>query len=259
MNAPIKPLFEEDDVEFSPFGNNGSTIFLRTDRQAPNRKILALDLTRPAEQQWKTVVPESKNAIESALLIGGRLVVHYLADVQSRVAMFGLDGAPQGEMPLPGTGSVAVINGRQKRSEILYSFTSPLSPTTVYSYDPASRARTPFQAPMPPDRPRQVRDEGALCHVEGRHPRAAVRLPAQGAGPRRQQPDDALRVWRILGELPPSYRSDVPAWLEAGGIWVTANLRGGAEYGEAWHKAGMLDREAERVRRLHRRGGLPDS
>jgi len=243
VGAPIKPLLEEDNVEFSPFGNTGSTIFLRTDRQAPNRKILALDLARPAESQWKTVVPESKNAIESALLIGGRLVVHYLADVQSRIAMFGPDGASLGDMPLPGTGSVAAISGRQKRSEILYSFTSPLSPTTVFSYDPASRARTPFQAPMPPIDPDKYETKALFAMSKD-----GTRVPLfvshrKGLVLDGSNPTMLYAYGGFSVTLQPSYRSDVPAWLEAGGIWVTANLRGGAEYGEAWHKAGMLDRK----------------
>jgi prolyl oligopeptidase len=242
VKAPVKPLFEEDGVEFSPFGNSGSTIFLRTDRQAPNRTILALDLAR-SEQQWKTVVPESKTAIESAALIGGRLVIHYLADVQSRLAMFGLDGASLGDVPLPGTGSVAVISGRQERSEILFSFTSPLSPTTVFSYDPGTRARTPFQAPKPPIDPDKYETKALFATSKD-----GTRVPLfvshrKGLVLDGSNPTMLYAYGGFSVTLQPAYRSDVPAWLEAGGVWVTANLRGGAEYGEAWHKAGMLDRK----------------
>ncbi len=243
VTAPVKPLFEEDGVEFSPFGNSGSVLYLRTDRKAPNRKVLALDLARPAEANWKTVIAEGKNAIESALLVGGRLVVHYLADVQSRIALFGLDGGAQGEVPLPGTGSVAVINGRQDRPEIAFSFTSPLSPTTAYVYDPATRARTPFQAPRPPIDPARYETRALFAtSKDGTRVPLFVSmrkgLPLDGSHPTMLYAYGGFSV-----TLQPSYRSDVPAWLEAGGIWVTANLRGGAEYGEAWHKAGMLDRK----------------
>jgi len=238
IGAPVKALFEEDGVEFSPFGNRGSILFLRTDRQAPNRKVLAVDLMHPQEGRWKTIVPEAKDAIESAMFIGGRLVIHYLADVQSKVSLFALDGQSQGDMALPGTGSVAAIQGREDRSEILYSFTSPLSPTTVYAYEPATKARVPFQAPTAPIDTTQYETRAAFATSKD-----GTRVPLF-ISMRKGLALDGRRPTMLYGyggfsvSLQPSYRSDVPAWLEAGGIWVTANMRGGAEYGEAWHKAG---------------------
>ena len=90
-----------------PIGNKGTTLYLRSDKDAPNRKIIAIDLQNPARASaWKTIVPERKEAIENVALIGGRIVAQYLVDVQSRLALFGLDGAPQGEIALPGAGTV---------------------------------------------------------------------------------------------------------------------------------------------------------
>jgi prolyl oligopeptidase len=240
VSAPITALFEEDGVEFSPFGNKGSQIFLRTDGAAPHRKVIALDLAHPQGANWRTVVPEAKDAIESVLLIGGRLVVHYLADVQSKVSLFGLDGQPQGDMALPETGSVTAIQGREDRSEILYSFTSPLSPTTVYAYEPSTRMRTPFQAPTAPIDTSKY-ETRALFAMS----RDGTRVPLfismrKGLALDGSHPTMLYGYGGFSVSLQPTYRSDVPAWLEAGGIWVTANMRGGAEYGEAWHKAGSL-------------------
>ena len=125
-------------------------LYLRTDRAAPNRKVIAVDVRHPEPAAWKTIVPEGKEAIESVALIGGRLVAQYLVDVQSRLSLFGLDGSAQGDVALPGTGTVADIGGRQDAPEIFYAFSSPLFPTSVFSYDPASRERTPFEAAKPP-------------------------------------------------------------------------------------------------------------
>jgi prolyl oligopeptidase len=146
-------------------------------------------------------------------------------------------------VPLPGTGSVAVISGRQERAEILFSFTSPLSPTTVYSYDPVTRARTPFQAPRPPIEPDKYETKALFATSKD-----GTRVPLfvshrKGLVLDGSNPTMLYAYGGFSVTLQPSYRSDVPAWLEAGGVWVTANLRGGAEYGEAWHKAGMLDRK----------------
>ena len=111
--APVRPLIEDDGAEFSVVGNAGSVLYLRTDQGSPNRSVIAVDLAHPARANWKTIVPETKQAIESVSVIGGRIVAQYLVDVQSRVALFALDGAPQGDLPLPGTGTVDGIEGRR--------------------------------------------------------------------------------------------------------------------------------------------------
>src|SRR5205085_4971598 len=99
--ARITPLIEDDDAEFAAFGNVGSTLYLRTDRSAPNRKVIAVDVQHPEPPAWTTVVPEAKEAIETVALIGGRLVIQYLVDVQSRLSLFGLDGRRQADIALP--------------------------------------------------------------------------------------------------------------------------------------------------------------
>src|SRR5262249_37940446 len=130
IGSPVKPLIEGDDAEFAPFGNAGPVLYLRSDRDAPNRRVIAMDVRHPEPAAWKTVVPEAKESIENVNLIGGRIVAHYLVDVQSRLSMFGLDGATQGDVMLPGTGTVVGIGGRQDALDIFYAFSSPIFPTT---------------------------------------------------------------------------------------------------------------------------------
>jgi prolyl oligopeptidase len=243
IDAPIKPLFEDDNAEFAPFGNAGSVLYLRTDQDAPNRKVIAVDVTKPAPANWKTIVPEGKQAIETVKFIGNRIVVQYLVDVQSRVAIVGLDGAPQGDLTLPGTGTVSGLGGRGDESEIFYSFTSPLFPTTVFAYDPGSRVRTPFEAAKPPIDADQYETKALFATSKD-----GTRVPfflswRKGLALDGSHPTMIYGYGGFSISLLPTYRSDVPAWLEAGGIWVTANMRGGAEYGEAWHKAGYLDKK----------------
>ena len=240
IGAPIRPVFEDDTAEFAPFGNVGSLLFLRTDRDAPNRKVLAVDVTRPAPAHWKTVVPEAKQTIESVSLIGGRIVIQYLVDVQSRVSLFGQDGASLGDLQLPGTGTVSGIGGREDTPEIFYSFTSPLFPTTVFAYDPATSQRTPFEAATPPIDAAQYETKALFATSKD-----GTRVPfflswRKGLALDGSHPTMLYGYGGFSISMLPTYRSDVPAWLEAGGIWVTVNMRGGAEYGEAWHKAGYL-------------------
>ena len=105
---------------------------MRNDLNAPNRRIIAIDLNKRDKSAWKTIVAERPQAIEAAMLAGGRIVAEYLVDVQSRLIVFGLDGSQAGEIKLPGTGSLAGLTGRQDSSLIFYSFTSPLYPATVF-------------------------------------------------------------------------------------------------------------------------------
>ena len=243
VQAHIAPVVETDDAEYGAFGNSGSTIFMRSDKNAPNRKIVSVDLKDLRPASWKTVVPEGKNAIESVSLIGGRLVLQYLVDVQSRVRFFSVTGAPEGELALPGVGTVGGISGRQDSPELFYSYTSPLYPTTVFAYGARSKQSAAFEAPKPPiDASLYETKQLFATSKDG------TRVPFFITS-RKDLKRDGSNPTMIYGyggfsiSETPGYRSDVPAWLELGGIWVTANMRGGAEYGEAWHKAGMLDKK----------------
>jgi prolyl oligopeptidase len=241
--VPVRPLIETDGAEFSAFGNEGSVLFLRTDQDSPNRRVIAVDVTHPAPANWKTIVPERAQAIESVALIGGRLVAQYLADVQSRLAVFGLDGASQGEVPLPASGTVIGLSGRQDSPEIFYSFTSPLYPATVFVYDAEARRQNPFEAAKPPIDTADYETKALFATSKDgtRVPFFLTRkkgLAQDGSHPTMLYGYGGFSVSQL-----PQYVQDVPAWLELGGIWVTANMRGGAEYGEAWHRAGMLEKK----------------
>ena len=243
LDARVKPLMAVNDAEYFAFGNHGATLYLRTDKDASNRRIVAVDLRDPVPGRWKTVVAERTDAIESVALIGGRLVVQYLVDVQSRLALFGLEGAAQGEIALPGTGTVGEISGRQDHPDIWYSFSSPLMPATVYVFDPVVTTSTGFEVAAPPV-DTSVFETRALFATSRDGTRVPFFLTA-----RKDVARDGRNPTMLYGyggfsiSILPTYRQDVPAWLERGGIWVTASLRGGAEYGEAWHRAGMLEKK----------------
>ena len=164
-------------------------------------------------------------------------------DVQSRLRIFGLDGSAQGEVALPGVGTVSGVSGRADAGEVWYGFTSPLSPGTVYRYDPVTKESTSFEAPIAPTDTSQF-ETLALAAPSKDGTRIPFFLTAK-----KHLPRDGSIPMMLYGYggfsvcILPTYRADVPAWLELGGAWVTVNLRGGAEYGEAWHKAGSLEQK----------------
>jgi prolyl oligopeptidase len=243
VNGQLRPLFEEDGAEFSPVGSHGSTLFVRTDRGAATRRIIALDVARPAPASWRPIVPESTHAIENATVAGGRLFVEYLVDVKSRLAAFDLSGKALGEVTLPSAGSLSGFTGRDDSNLLFYAFTSHLYPTTVFAYDIQAGTSTPFEAPkISIDLTNYETTQLFATSKDGT--RVPFFLTAR-RGLARDGSNPAM-MWGYGGfsvsEMP-GYRPDVPAWLDLGGIWVTTNLRGGAEYGEAWHRAGMLGRK----------------
>jgi prolyl oligopeptidase len=243
VSAPVKPVVEADDAEYAPFGNRGSTVFIRSDKNAPNRAVVAIDLAHPEQSAWKTIVPEHKEAIESIALIGGRIVAQYLVDVQSRLSMFDENGTTQGEVALPGPGAVGGIAGRQDSSDIWYSFSSPLTPVSVHKFDPGTKSSMPFEQAAPPV-DTSLFETKALFATSKDGTRVPFFLTAK-----KNLSLDGNNPTMLYGyggfsvSMLPTYRPDVPAWLERGGVWVTANMRGGAEYGETWHKAGMLEKK----------------
>jgi len=243
LRAPIKPVVEADDAEFLPIGNKGSVVFLRSDRQAPNRHVIALDLQNPAPAAWKTIVPEQPQALETVAVIGGLVVAQYLVDVQSRLRLFGLDGSEQGDIALPGIGTVGALSGREDTPGVWFTFTSPLAPSTVYRYDPATKKSTPFE---PPQLPIDLGgfETKALFATSKDGTKVPYFLTAKkGLARDGNNPTMIYGYGGFSISTMPTYRQDVPAWLEMGGVWVTASMRGGAEYGEKWHEAGMLDRK----------------
>jgi prolyl oligopeptidase len=243
IGAEIKPIVETLDAEYTPIGNYQTRVYLRCDKDAPKRRIIAIDLENVDAGAFRVVVPEQPHAIEDAALVGGRIVIHSLSDVQSRLHLFNLDGAREGEIALPGIGAVSDLYGRSELYDVWFTFSSPLSPATVYRYDLEARSRVAFEAPQPPVDTSRFETRAMFATSKD-----GTRVPFFMTG-RKDLPKDGRNPTMLYGyggfsiSVLPFYRPDVPAWLELGGVFVSVNMRGGAEYGEAWHKAGYLDRK----------------
>ena len=241
VTATIRPLVETIDAEFTPIGSYQSRVYVRSDKNAPNRCVLAIDLEHPGSR--KVVVPEQAYPIEHARVAGGRIVIHQLVDVQSRLQLFRLDGGALGELPLPGVGSVSEIYSRCDQPELWCIFSSPLMPATVYRFDLETHRSVAFEPAAPPIDARQF-ETHAMFAASKDGTRVPFFLTAKKGVIR--DGNNPVMLYGYGGfsiSLLPGYRADVPAWLELGGMFVTVNLRGGAEYGEAWHLAGCLDRK----------------
>lgn len=243
VNARATPIVEQDDGEFSVIGNDGATAYLRTDLGAPRRKVVAVSLATPERARWRTVIAEGPHPIDDVQLAKTHLVVTRLVDVRGELSLYTLAGKPAGKVNLPGIGTVAGVSASRDWAGFYYAFTSPLYPTTVFRYDVATRASTPFDPPalqFDPSR-YETRQLFATSKDGTRVPffvthRKGIAL--DGANPTLLYAYGGFAV-----TLAPSFSSSNVAWMEMGGIYVSASLRGGAEYGETWHQAGMKEKK----------------
>ena len=241
VDAPLRPLFDKGDASYAPIGNVGATIYMRTDRDAARSKVVAFDIGAP--ESWRTVVPEQMNAIDEIALYKGGVAVNYLEDVKAHVRLYGLDGKFIDDLPLPGVGSLQGFSTRADSPEIFYAFTSPLYPTTAFRYDPATKKTTPFEAPKLSFDASQYETRALFATSKD-----GTRVPLfvtmkKGLALDGNNPAMLYGYGGFDISTTPSFRPDVLAWLEQGGIWATASMRGGSEYGEAWHKEGMFERK----------------
>ena len=243
VKAPIRPIVEEDDGEYSVIGNVGSTVYLRTDLGAPRRRVVAVDLARPERANWKTIVPEGPAAIAEVGLTRGALVVNRLVDVSSELTLVSLQGRALGRVALPGPGSVAQLGTTPDAASFYYLFTSHLYPSTVLRYDASTKKSTPFEERKLAFEPDEYETHGLFAPSKD-----GTRVPLfvshrKGLVRNGHNPTLLYAYGGFAVDLVPSFSPAAIAWMEGGGVYVTASLRGGAEYWEEWHKGGMKEKK----------------
>lgn len=243
LTSPVTPLFDKSDAEYYPLGNVGTKIFMQTSLDAHNRRIVAFDISHPEPTNWTSVVPETKHVIEGSLLAGGNVVVQYLVDAKSEVDLYSFKGKREGELKLPGVGTVAGLNGRNDTPELFYAFTSFLYPTTVFHYDMKTRKNSAFQAPHVDFDPSKYETIQVFYNSKD-----GTKIPMFITMKKGMKLDgeNPTRLYAYGGfdiNITPSFSPVLPAWLELGGIYAVPNLRGGGEFGEEWHHAGMLEKK----------------
>jgi prolyl oligopeptidase len=243
LGAPIVPLYTANDAEYYPLGNVGDTIVLQTTANAPKRKVVSFVLADTARAHWRVVVPEGKDVLETSTMAGGRVITQTLDDVKSRLRVFSVSGRPLGDIALPGIGTVAGLSSRIDTPELFYRYTSFLTPPTVYRYDLKSRASSAFQPPHVPFDPSPY-ETRQVFYTSKDGTRVPMFVTAKkGLALDGSHPTVLYAYGGFDVSNTPGFSSNVAMWLEHGGVYALANIRGGGEYGDAWHRAGMLDKK----------------
>ena len=235
----IKVIMSGFDADYRFIGNEGDKIWFYTDYNAPRGRVIAVDINKPEKENWISIIPQAKETLLSVSIVNNRLVANYMKDACSQIKIFDLEGKFIREVTLPGIGTVSGFNGKKEDRETFYSFNSFITPSEIYRYDLQSGQSTLYKNP-------QVDFDSALYETH------QVFYPSK---------DGTLipmfithkKNLQLTGENPtllygyggfnismnPRFSTSTAVWLELGGIYAVANLRGGGEYGEDWHQQGI--------------------
>ncbi len=241
-DGPIVPVVTDVNARFQA-SIGGQQIYIQTNWNAPMEKIMSVDLASPGKDHWKTIVPESDAHIEGFTLAGGKISVLYARNASSQLRVFDRDGKPVRDVALPAIGSASPLVGRWASAETFYDFTSFFVPATVYRYDLSTGAQSVWYKPEVPVQSDQFEVQQVWFNSKD-----GTRVPMFVANKKGLKLDGSAPAL-LTGyggfnvSVTPAFSSSAVVWMEQGGIYAEANMRGGGEFGEKWHQAGMHEKK----------------
>ncbi len=226
------------DAQYDYVGNTSERIWFRSNLDAPRWRIIGIDLQAPERENWRVVVPESTETMVGAGVAGGRIVASYLKDATGEIRVFETDGTFVEAVDLPGIGSVSGLSGEADDPVAFYSFTNQVTPAKIYRYDVPTGESTLFFEPKLRFDPEDYQVEQVFYPSKD-----GTRIPMflahrKGLARNGNNPTYLYGYGGFNVSITPRYSNENLAWMEMGGILAVPNIRGGGEYGEAWHQAG---------------------
>lgn len=237
--AKVIELLPDFDAEYVLVGNDGKIFYFKTDQNAPQNRLIAVDVENPAPSAWRELIAEAKDKLEVVNYVGGRFVCTYLHDAADQIRFFKTDGTPDGELSLPGIGTLTGFYGHSNDPETFYKFSSFTTPGTVYCFDVETRKNEVFREPTLAFDPDEYVTEQIFYESKD-----GTRVPLF-LSHRKDLKIDGDTPTYLYGyggfniPLPVSFSIPNLVWMEMGGIYAQAHLRGGGEYGREWHEGGM--------------------
>ena len=231
-------LIEGFDYDYTVIGSVGRELFFRTNNAAPRNRLVAVDVDSPAPENWREVIAESADVLDGVSMVGGRIVARYMHDASTVVRLVELDGSQAGTVELPGIGTAAGFSGKLDDPETFFVFRSYNSPGMINRLDASTGEAALYREPSVDfDSNDYVVEQVFYTSTDG------TRIP-MFVSRHRNTPLDGSAPTILYGyggfniSLTPSFSITTLAWMEMGGIYAVANLRGGGEYGREWHQAG---------------------
>lgn len=231
-------LIDNFDNEYSLAGSLETTFYFKTNRNAPLGRVVAIDLKKPDPKDWKEIIPQAKDALQGVNLVGGLLAVNYLKDARSVIQLYSLDGTKKEDIQLPGIGSAGGFGGKQNATETFYTFSSFNSPPTIFRYDFKTSKSTVWRETKVKFNPADYVVEQVFYPSKDGTKIPMFLTYRKGI---KKDGNNPVLLYGYGGfniSMTPAFSPSRIAWVEMGGIFAVANLRGGGEYGDAWHKAG---------------------
>jgi prolyl oligopeptidase len=226
------------DALYSPIDNEGTRFWIHTTLNAPNGRVVEVDLAHPESEHWKTIIPESRNNLDSVSMIDDTLIANYLADAQSMVELHTREGELIERLTLPAIGTAAGFAGKRTDTETFFQFTNFTTPATVYRFDMKTHRSTIYRQPKLKFDPAQYETKQVFYTSKD-----GTRVP-MFLSYKKGLKLDGTNPTLLYGyggfniSLRPEFSSAYMLWMEMGGLYAQPSLRGGGEYGEAWHQAG---------------------
>jgi prolyl oligopeptidase len=236
-------LIDNFENDYTFIDNDGPVFYFRTDLKAPKGRVIAIDVRKPEREHWKVIIPEAKDKLEAVTMVGNLLIASYLKDAHTQVKMYTPEGAFVRELELPGIGTAAGFSGRRTDTETFYVFTSYATPPTIFRYDLVTGKSILYRSS-------KVKFDSSAYEVRQMFvpSKDGTKVPVfitlkKGTRLDGTNPTLLYGYGGFNVALQPAFSISIAAWLEMGGTYAVANLRGGGEYGKEWHKAGTKEKK----------------
>jgi prolyl oligopeptidase len=242
-DSPVVELLPNFEAEWNFMGNDGTKFYFLTTYKAPNRRVIIIDLAKPEREHWQEIVPEGKSVIESASIVGGKMFLQRLVEAHDDVTVCDLSGKELEKLKLPNFGSSGGFGGKFKDRETFYAVTGFDTPGAIYRYD-----TTTGQSTLHEETKVAFNTKDIVVEQMWFTSKDGTKVPMFMVRKESVKKNGALPVI-LYGyggfniSLSPSFSASRIAWLEAGGVYAQVNLRGGGEFGQAWHEAGMKEKK----------------
>ncbi len=236
-NSELVTMVDDFDGDHSVVFSEGNTLFISTNKNAPNRKLVKTEIDRPAPEYWTDVIPETENVL-SITTGSGYFFAEYMKDALSIVIQYGTKGNIIRTVELPGLGSSSGFSGKKKDNTLYYSFTNYTQPTTIYNFNPETGVSSVFKKPKVEFNSEEYESKQVFYESKDGTPVPMIITFKKGTELNGKNPTILYGYGGFNISLTPSFGITTASWLEMGGVYAVANLRGGGEYGKEWHDAG---------------------
>lgn len=238
-DSSVVELIQEFEADYGFVDNEGTKFWFRTDLDAPKGRLIAIDINQPEPDHWQEVIPEREDTLEGVGILNHQFVVDYLKDAYTNIRIYSLEGDFVRDVELPGIGSAGGFDGKREDTETFYSFTSFTIPNTIYRYDMTTGESTPYRQPQVDFNPYDYETRQVFyASADGTQIPMFI-IHKKGVELNGQNPTLLYGYGGFNVSLTPAFSVSNLVWMEMGGVYAVPNLRGGGEYGEEWHQAGI--------------------